>query len=230
MKILFHICCGNCTIYPFKILTSEGHEFAGLWFNPNIHPLEEYNLRLNSLKKLSSEWKIDVIYFENYTPSDYFDMFKSPLPPLYKGRNRLVPRRPGVIIDVDELLEEYPSDSIPPFRDRCRYCYQLRLEKTAQQAQQQGFDAFSTTLLISPYQDFEQIISTGEKLAETYNVLFYLKDFRPFFRDTMNLAKERGLYRQNYCGCIFSREERYRKKNQKQWDRGTRAQRHKLKS
>ena len=84
----------------------------------------------------------------------------------------------------------------------------LRLEKTAAKARDEGFEAFSTTLLISPYQDFEQINATGRELAEKYNLYFYLKDFRPYFRNAMSLAGELGLYRQKYCGCLFSKQER----------------------
>ena len=191
MKILLHICCSNCALYPVKIIQSEEHDFTGFWFNPNIHPFEEYDSRLSSLKRLSNKWKFDVIYMEEYSPEEYFRMFNSSylhVSPLDKGGFR----------------------GVPP--DRCKSCYRLRLEKTAEQAQQQGFDAFSTTLLISPYQDFEQISTTGKELAEKYNLLFHLKDYRPHFRDAMTLSKELGLYRQKYCGCIFSREERNKKK------------------
>ena len=191
MKILLHICCSNCALYPVKIIQSEEHGFTGLWFNPNIHPFEEYDFRLASLKRLSSEWKFDVIYMEEYTPEEYFRMFN---------------------MQENNALNNL---NLPPSPDRCKSCYRLRLEKTAEQAQKQGFDAFSTTLLISPYQDFEQISTTGKELAEKYNVLFHLKDYRPHFRDDMALSKELGLYRQKYCGCIFSREERKRKKSKR---------------
>jgi predicted adenine nucleotide alpha hydrolase (AANH) superfamily ATPase len=196
MKILLHICCSNCALYPFKIFKSEGHNFTGFWFNPNIHPLEEYSSRLESLKKLSNDWRIDMHYIEEFKPEEYFAMFN--------------------IEDPDKVIGSSGSSSsngssdlvIPPSPERCRSCYRLRLEKTAEQAQKEGFDAFSTTLLISPYQDYEQLAITGNDLAEKYNVQFLLKDFRPYFREAMNLSKELGLYRQKYCGCIFSREER----------------------
>ncbi len=184
MKILLHICCSNCSLYPFKILREEKHDFTGYWFNPNIHPLEEYDARLASVKKLSDEWEIDMLYTEEYRPTDYFKMFD---------------------ITNANYVEDINS---PPFPERCKSCYLLRLEKTAEQTKKQGFDAFSTTLLISPYQDFDQIAATGEKLAKKYNVLFHMKDYRPYFRDAMALSKELGLYRQNYCGCIFSKQER----------------------
>ncbi len=186
MKILLHICCSNCALYPFRILKSEGHDFTGFWFNPNIHPVDEYNLRLESLKRLSAGWNIDMLCTEEYNSGDYFDMFDLSYPPDKEGLKVVS-------------------------KERCRSCYSLRLEKTAEQAREQGFEAFSTTLLISPYQDFQQIAATGKELAEKYNVLFHLKDYRPHFRDAMALSKELGLYRQKYCGCVFSREERNRK-------------------
>jgi predicted adenine nucleotide alpha hydrolase (AANH) superfamily ATPase len=196
MKILLHICCSNCSLYPVKLLRTEKHEFTGFWFNPNIHPSEEYHLRLDSLKKLADQWKFDVAYIKEYTPEDYFRMFN--------------------IADA-EAMKAFGSNglndfTIPPFPERCKSCYQLRLEKTARHAREQGFDAFSTTLLISPYQDFDQIIATGRALADTYNVHFHAKDYRPYFRDAEALSKELGLYRQKYCGCIFSKQERYKKK------------------
>jgi len=189
-----HICCSNCALYPVKILRSDDHELAGFWFNPNIHPSDEYQLRLDSLKDLSAKWHIEMMYEEEYKPEEYFKLFDD---------DRL---------NCSNTLNE---KAIPAFPDRCRSCYLLRLEKTAEQAKKQGFDAFTTTLLISPYQDFEQITETGKHLEEKYNVNFYLKDFRPSFRDAMSLSKEMGLYRQKYCGCIFSRYERDIKKSQK---------------
>ncbi|MBI5026144.1 MAG: epoxyqueuosine reductase QueH [Nitrospirae bacterium] len=94
-------------------------------------------------------------------------------------------------------------------RERCQHCYRLRLEETAKEASKGGFDAFTTTLLVSPYQEFEKIAVIGNELSEQYNVLFYLEDFRPGFRGAMALSKELGLYRQKYCGCIYSEMERH---------------------
>lgn len=191
MKILFHICCSNCTLYPVQLLRSEGHDLTGFWYNPNIHPFEEYALRLDSLKKLSGEWLIDMFYDDEYRPDEYF-----------------------------EYISKASRHALPPFPDRCKYCYQLRLEKTAAKAHEDGFDAFSTSLLISPYQDNEQIIRTGKQLADTYNVMFYEKDFRPYFKETLALAKELGLYRQKYCGCFFSKQERDQAIRTKEISRG----------
>lgn len=194
MKILLHICCSNCAIYPFKLLKEEGHDFTGFWFNPNIHPLEEYSSRLDSLKILANKENIDVIYNEAYTPKDYFSL-----------------------LDMDSDGSSVPEDiDTPPFPERCRSCYRLRLERTAVYAKDHGFEAFSTTLFISPYQDFQGIIEKGNMLAEKYGLTFHLKDYRPYFRDAMAEAKDLELYRQKYCGCIFSKNEREKKRTRGQ--------------
>ena len=86
-----------------------------------------------------------------------------------------------------------------------------RLEKTAKYAKENGFDAFSTTLLISPYQDHGLLKKTGDMLSKKYGIEFLYKDFRPGFRYGQNKARELGLYMQKYCGCVFSEEERYEK-------------------
>ncbi len=201
MNILLHICCSNCSIYPVGILRSEKHDIAGFWFNPNIHPYEEYDLRLESLKRLAGEWKLEVLYTQEYAPEEYFRMYKLPDALLFNAGS-----------SGPNGSNSSSGFNVPPFPERCRSCYHLRLEKAAQHAQKEGFDAFSTTLLISPYQDFEQIVSAGKELADKYNVEFHLRDYRPHFREAMAHAKGLGLYRQKYCGCIFSREERNKKK------------------
>lgn len=204
MKLLLHICCANCAVYPAKILGGEGHSLTGFWFNPNIHPFQEYRLRLDSLKLLADRHIInDIYYLEEYKPSEFFKILSVP----YTNSNYA--ENPESPEDFSRLIENAPSP-----HERCRSCYTLRLEKTAEQASREGFDAFSTTLLISPYQDFEQISATGHHLADKYNILFHMRDFRPYFRDSMNAAKEFGFYRQKYCGCFYSKEERL-KKNQK---------------
>jgi predicted adenine nucleotide alpha hydrolase (AANH) superfamily ATPase len=92
---------------------------------------------------------------------------------------------------------------------RCAFCYRIRLEKTASLAAEKGCGAFSTTLLISPYQDHELIRATGEEMAGRYGVPFLYRDFRPRFRRGQSQAREAGYYIQKYCGCIYSEEERY---------------------
>jgi len=187
VNILLHICCSNCALYPVKLLRSEGHSLTGFWFNPNIHPLDEYNFRLDSVKKLANEWKLDVT-FEEHQPETFFEMFG------LNGWNG---------------LNSLNGLNIPPSPERCISCYKLRLEETANEASKEGFDAFTTTLLISPYQSFKEIEKAGKALADRYNVEFLPRDFRPYFSQATALSKELGLYRQKYCGCIFSKKERH---------------------
>ena len=92
---------------------------------------------------------------------------------------------------------------------RCAYCYRLRLGKAARMAAEKGYDAFSTTLLISPYQDHELLKQIGEEEAANCGVEFLYRDFRPNFREGRQQAREAGYYMQKYCGCIYSEEERY---------------------
>jgi predicted adenine nucleotide alpha hydrolase (AANH) superfamily ATPase len=92
---------------------------------------------------------------------------------------------------------------------RCAFCYRLRLEKAAKTSAEKGYEAFSTTLLISPYQNHGLLKEIGEELAGRYGVKFLYRDFRPWFRVGQAGAKKRGYYMQKYCGCVFSEEERY---------------------
>lgn len=95
---------------------------------------------------------------------------------------------------------------------RCPYCYRVRLEETARRAAEEGFEAFTTTLLVSPYQNHELLCQTGEEMGTRYGVKFLPYDFRPRFREGQAEARALGLYMQKYCGCVFSEEDRYRKK------------------
>lgn len=93
--------------------------------------------------------------------------------------------------------------------ERCRLCWSLRLDKTAEYAAKNDFDGFCTTLLISPYQNHQQIKDIGQAQAGKYSVEFRYEDFRPLFKESHRLSKEMGLYQQNYCGCVYSERERY---------------------
>ncbi len=98
---------------------------------------------------------------------------------------------------------------------RCRYCYESRMEVVAKTAKDKGFDAFSTTLLVSPYQKHELLKEVCEEMAKKYEVKFYYRDFREGFREGQAIAREMGLYMQKYCGCIYSEEDRYSKQIKK---------------
>lgn len=169
MKLLLHICCGPCACYPVETLQEAGIDFTGYYFNPNIHPIDEFERRKENLKLLSEMKGFSVIY------SDSFDQ---PRWEFFNG----------------EIVE------------RCRMCYEVRFEEVARKAAEEGYDAFSTTLLVSPYQRHEMIVEICRNLAEKYGIQFYYEDWRPGFRKGQAMAKEYGLYRQKYCGCIKSKE------------------------
>lgn len=116
------------------------------------------------------------------------------------------------VFEEEYGLQEFTKQVIGNLENRCsQYCYQVRLEKTVQYAKEHGYDAFSTTLLISPYQNHEALKQIGETLAKQYGISFLYRDFRIGFRQGQQIARELGLYMQKYCGCIFSEEERYTK-------------------
>lgn len=171
MKLLMHMCCAPCSTYPLSFFRDNDNDVTGFFYNPNIHPIDEYNRRLDTVKEYSKIVNLDVLYIEGYLEDKWVN---------YKGTN----------------------DS------RCEMCYSLRLEKTAKYAKENGFDAFTTSLLVSPYQKHDLIIILGEKYASMYGIKFYYQDFRPYYREGQKIAREMNLYRQKYCGCIVSFNER----------------------
>lgn len=171
MKLLLHICCGPCEIYPLEQLRHKGFEVSGFFYNPNIHPLSEYKNRRQAVEDFSRAANIDMI-FPDYEPAEFF---------------RAINNR-----------ETNPG--------RCSLCWELRFKKTANAARENGFDYFSTTLLVSPYQDQEGLKKIGSDIAKETGIEFYYEDFRPGFRKAHNEARTKGLYLQKYCGCIYSRD------------------------
>lgn len=127
---------------------------------------------------------------------------------------RLLAEEEGKPVFIDEryLLEDYLQRVADVGRDpekRCPLCYEMRLEETARRAVEKGMKGFSTTLLISPYQKHELLKEMGEKIAQKHGLQFVYEDLRSGFRESMRLAREKDLYRQGYCGCIYSEKERY---------------------
>jgi len=115
------------------------------------------------------------------------------------------------LIERDEYgLIPFLQHNLADINARCHYCYRVRLEATVQTAREQGYGAFTTTLLYSRYQKHDLIKSIATELAEKYQVQFYYRDWRTLWQEGIKLSKEAGMYRQQYCGCIFSEEERYR--------------------
>jgi predicted adenine nucleotide alpha hydrolase (AANH) superfamily ATPase len=180
MKLLMHICCANCCLYPLKTLFSKNIEVKGLWLNPNIHPYTEYQMRLDSLQKLQSEWNLDIEYIDHYG------------------------------------LKEFMRTVVHHEDNRCSLCYSMRLEAAAKTAKKMGLDGFTTSLLVSPYQKFDMIINVGIEMGKKYSIPFYPEDFRPGWKNSISVSRKLGLYRQKYCGCVYSEMERYLKKESRQ--------------
>lgn len=174
-NILLHTCCAPCLIYPLELLRSKGFKVTGLFYNPNIHPVLEYNERKKAISLLDPG--IEVIY-PDYLPREF--------------------------LQAVNLNEEFPK--------RCAICWRQRLTKTADIAQKKGFKYFSTTLLVSPYQDHELLKKIGNDIAQETGVEFYYTDFRPGFRKAREEARAKGIYMQKYCGCIYSDIERCKKR------------------
>ena len=103
-------------------------------------------------------------------------------------------------------LVEFTKNVIDNLENRCEYCYEMRFKETAKYASEHGFDMFSSTLLVSPYQNHEKLKETGEKCAKEFNVKFFYADYRVNFRQGQKTARENSVYMQKYCGCIFSEE------------------------
>ncbi|MGO9379664.1 MAG: epoxyqueuosine reductase QueH [Dissulfurispiraceae bacterium] len=175
MKILMHICCSNCAVYPVLTLQKRGIDVKGFWFNPNIHPYLEYKSRLDALRKLERLWGLDVKYDDSYG------------------------------------LTEFLRNVVFHEKDRCAYCYAVRLERTALMARESKVDAFTTSLLVSPYQNIDMINNIGRGLQDKYGVQFHFEDFRSGFGEGRRIAKDLDLYSQKYCGCIYSEMERFGK-------------------
>lgn len=115
-----------------------------------------------------------------------------------------------LIVKEDYGLKEFCKNVIDDIDNRCvNYCYRVRLEETVKYAKEHGFDAFTSTLFVSPYQKHEELKRICEELAEKYDIEFIYRDFRVGFREGQAEARELGLYMQKYCGCVFSEEERY---------------------
>lgn len=145
----------------------------------------------------------NYFYNPNIQPEEEYKLRLENLKKAVKGKTK------GIIeekYDFHEHLEAIKGHE-NEFPERCMYCYILRLTATANKAREEGFDAFSTTLLVSPYQKHEEIAMIGHQIGEKYGVEFIYRDWRPYFREGQNIAKDMDIYRQKYCGCLFSLRE-----------------------
>jgi epoxyqueuosine reductase len=175
MKLLLHVCCGPCAIYPLSLLRESGIDISGYFYNPNIHPFKEFKRRIEALETVSHHFNFHVIYENSYGLVDFM---------------RKV------------VFHE---------KERCSICYHLRLSRTVAYAKDNGFDAFSTTLLYSRYQNHQALIDLCSELAEANGISFYYRDFREGWQAGIDQSKSLNLYRQQYCGCIYSEQESFDK-------------------
>ncbi len=183
-SLLLHSCCAPCSSAVMMEL-QEIFDLTVFYYNPNISEREEYNRRAAEQKKLigilnerKPEYPIGIIEAD-YDPAPFFAVAKG--------------------------LERCPEGG-----ERCTACYDLRLSGTAKMAKEKGFDYFTTSLTISPMKDALRLNAIGKRLEEEMGVAFLPSDFKKKggYQSSVRLSKEHDLYRQDYCGCIFSKAER----------------------
>ena len=171
MRIVLHICCGVCAAGAVERLSREGHQVLGFFYNPNIHPEEEYQRRLEVARRVSREagFPLEVA---PYTPQEW-------------------------------SKEAGPLGNEPEGGRRCEACFRLRLKKTHLYMEDCGWDAFTTTLTISPHKSADLINRVGREVG---GERFLDRDFKKKegFSRAIELAKKWDLYRQDYCGCVYS--------------------------
>ncbi len=186
-RLLLHSCCAPCSSYVLEYL-SDYFEITDFFYNPNIEPEEEYRHREQELDRLIREMnpKHPISFFSGrYDPEQFYETVRG--------------------------LEHIPEGG-----ERCFSCYRLRMEEAARLAAQGGFDWFTTTLSISPLKNAEKINEIGQELEKKYGVRHLPSDFKKKggYQRSIELSREHGLYRQDYCGCVFSKAERMKQKEQ----------------
>ena len=179
-RLLLHSCCAPCSSYVLEYLT-EYFDITVYYYNPNISPMSEYEKRIAEQKRLISEMKFknSVSFIEGTYNHDEF-------------------------ISLTRGLENLPEGG-----ERCSLCYEMRLEAAAQKAAEINADYFTTTLSVSPYKNTPKLNTIGLKLGMEYSVPYLVSDFKKNngYKRSIELSTEYGLYRQNFCGCIFSKKE-----------------------
>lgn len=180
-KLLLHVCCAPCSSYVLELLEQQ-YEITAFFYNPNITEKEEYEKRVAELRRFTKEalFAQEVTVQEgSYEPALFFEMARG--------------------------LEKEPERG-----KRCYKCYELRMREAAAYAKAHGFDLFTTTLSISPHKNAAWINEIGGRLAEEFEIGYLHSDFKKKngYARSIELSKEYGLYRQNYCGCVFSRRDR----------------------
>lgn len=182
-SLFLHSCCAPCSSYVLEYLC-RFFRITVFYFNPNISPSEEYAKRVEEQKRLIEAYNRERKGYEisivegDYEPARFFEMAKG--------------------------LENCPEGG-----ERCFNCYELRLRETAGRAAEGGFDYFATTLTVSPLKNAQKLNEIGQALSAEYGVSWLPSDFKKKdgYKRSIELSAEYGLYRQNYCGCVYSREQ-----------------------
>lgn len=179
-RLLIQACCAPCSSYCLEYLHSY-FNITVLFYNPNIYPENEFSLRENELLRLIKELQYDDIkcITPEFNPDEFYSATKG----------------------YEQAAEG---------GERCHICYKLRLQKTAEIAKDYGYDYFCTTLTISPLKDSQVLNQIGLELSEKYGVKYLLSDFKKKggYKRSIELSQKYNLYRQNYCGCVFSNTEK----------------------
>ncbi|MCM1265439.1 MAG: epoxyqueuosine reductase QueH [Candidatus Gastranaerophilales bacterium] len=175
-KVLLHACCAICSGEPIRHLRELGYEPIVYFCNNNFDTLDEYNKRLDAEIKLCTFLNAELI-IEEYTPNTYHEYIKG--------------------------LENEPEGG-----KRCLKCFELRLKESAKKAKTLGIKSFTTSMIISPHKNFKNLSKVGENIGKEFGLDFLAIDFKKKdgFLKTNKLSKELGLYRQNYCGCIYAKK------------------------
>lgn len=186
-SLLLHSCCAPCSSYVLEYL-SQFFDITIFYYNPNISPQAEYDKRVAEIKRLAGQMPLPRpvrLLFGKYEPERFFGMARG-------------------------------LETVPEGGERCFACYRLRLLETARAAAEGGFDYFTTTLSISPLKNAEKLNEIGQELSGEYGVAYLYSDFKKKngYRRSVELSREYGLYRQDYCGCIYSKAERERAKGE----------------
>ena len=181
-KLLLHSCCAPCSSYCLMVL-AEYFEVTVFYYNPNIYPEEEYHMRAEEQQRFIREFptRYPVSFVEGaYDTKAFYEMAKG--------------------------LEQVPEGG-----ERCFKCYEMRLRQTAELAKAKGFDYFTTTLSISPLKNAQKLNEIGGMLEQEYGISYLYSDFkkRDGYKRSTVISAEYGMYRQDYCGCVFSYRERH---------------------
>lgn len=179
-SLLLHSCCGPCSTYVLEYL-SRFFDITVFYYNPNIYPADEFFKRVDEQKRLIAAMFPDgsVGFSEGaFDDSNFYETVKG-------------------------------LENVPEGGERCFKCYRLRLEETAQKAAEGGFEYFTTTLSISPHKNAQALNDIGRETAEKYGVKYLFSDFKKKngYKRSCELSAQYGIYRQDYCGCIFSKRE-----------------------